>query len=245
MCKYFVYKTTNLLNGRFYIGKSSKVNSNYLGSGKLITKAIKKYGVDNFRREILENCDLLEELEKAELFHLNNNLDCFVPKGYNILHGSNGGDTLTNHPDIEIIKRKMRLARIGKCEGEKNPMYNRKHKPESIKKMSEIKKNISYEERYGKDKSDEIKRKFSKTTLGKKVGPRPNIMGDKNPSKRKEVLKKISEKKREMDKNKIACEFCKKNFTKPNYIKHRNTCEKNQRSIKEIPNGQGSRKETD
>ena len=48
-----VYKTTNLINGKVYIGKDRKNNPSYLGSGILLQKAIRKYGSDNFKKETL------------------------------------------------------------------------------------------------------------------------------------------------------------------------------------------------
>jgi hypothetical protein len=53
---FIIYKTTNLLNGKFYIGKHNQPTSEfdgYYGSGSLLKKAIKKYGKDNFIRETL------------------------------------------------------------------------------------------------------------------------------------------------------------------------------------------------
>ena len=44
-----IYKTTNLVNGKIYIGKDSKNNPNYLGSGNLLKKALIKYGKENFK----------------------------------------------------------------------------------------------------------------------------------------------------------------------------------------------------
>jgi hypothetical protein len=52
---YTIYKTTNLINGKIYIGKheTSDLNDTYMGSGKVLMNAIKKYGKDSFKKEIL------------------------------------------------------------------------------------------------------------------------------------------------------------------------------------------------
>jgi hypothetical protein len=63
-----IYKTTNLINGKIYIGKDSKNNSKYLGSGLLLKRAILKYGKENFKKEILEECSSIEELNQREIF---------------------------------------------------------------------------------------------------------------------------------------------------------------------------------
>ena len=53
-----IYKTTNLINGKIYVGKDSNDNPNYLGSGIVLKNAIDKYGRKSFKKEILEICDL-------------------------------------------------------------------------------------------------------------------------------------------------------------------------------------------
>jgi group I intron endonuclease len=50
----FVYLTTNLINGKRYIGQTTrKESTTYFGSGKAIRKALAKYGKENFAREVL------------------------------------------------------------------------------------------------------------------------------------------------------------------------------------------------
>ena len=65
---HFIYKTTNLLSGRYYLGMHSTDNldDDYLGSGNQLYHAIKKHGRENFKREILEFCDSREELANRE-----------------------------------------------------------------------------------------------------------------------------------------------------------------------------------
>lgn len=65
----YIYETTNLINGKKYIGqhRSNKFEPNkYIGSGKLLLKAIEKYGKENFSCALLEECNSRDELNKAE-----------------------------------------------------------------------------------------------------------------------------------------------------------------------------------
>ncbi len=62
-----VYQTTNLTNGKKYIGKhSTKVYNNYLGSGTALLLAVEKYGSENFKKEILSIHDTSELAYEAE-----------------------------------------------------------------------------------------------------------------------------------------------------------------------------------
>ena len=61
---YFIYKTTNKINQKYYYGAHSthNLNDGYLGSGTALKKAISKYGRENFYREIVEMCDNEEDM---------------------------------------------------------------------------------------------------------------------------------------------------------------------------------------
>ena len=61
-----IYLTTNLINGKKYVGLDMNNDKNYLGSGVHIKRAIKKYGKENFIKEILEVCDNRQELLLCE-----------------------------------------------------------------------------------------------------------------------------------------------------------------------------------
>jgi group I intron endonuclease len=89
---YLVYKITNLINGKFYVGAHKTINKNdgYMGSGVLITRAIEKYGIENFIKEILFECSSLDEMYKKEA-------ECVIldiSKSYNMIPGGWGGFTL-------------------------------------------------------------------------------------------------------------------------------------------------------
>lgn len=71
--KYYVYKITNMINNKFYIGKretttEAETDTTYMGSGLLIRMSIKKYGIENFTKEIIHNCENREELNIQEKY---------------------------------------------------------------------------------------------------------------------------------------------------------------------------------
>lgn len=82
-----VYKTTNLINGRWYIGQDRYDNPAYYGSGILLNRAIKKYGKINFVKEILEVCESLEDLNKAEEKWIKDSGALENPQSYNLREG--------------------------------------------------------------------------------------------------------------------------------------------------------------
>lgn len=65
---HYIYKTTNIITGKFYIGMHStfSLEDSYLGSGKRLWYSINKYGKENHKKEILEFCRDRIELKKRE-----------------------------------------------------------------------------------------------------------------------------------------------------------------------------------
>lgn len=128
---YTVYKVTNQINGKSYIGKHIAKNpyDRYFGSGKAIKNAIKKYHKRNFIKEIISIYDKEWKMDLAERILV------VVDKetSYNLTRGGEGG----SHLGISNKGKKRTL--------------------EFKKKMSENTKNVSYNQRFGIQKSTELK----------------------------------------------------------------------------------------
>lgn len=108
----YIYLTTNIINGKKYIGKrqKSKFDNNYIGSGIYLSKAIKKYGKENFTCEILEECNSVEELSLQEQYWISYYNAVNDPTYYNLAKGGVGGQT----PCKESTKIKISKANTGK-----------------------------------------------------------------------------------------------------------------------------------
>jgi hypothetical protein len=148
---YFIYKTTNNINGKYYYGAHSTKNLNdgYLGSGVALKKAILKYGKENFIREVVEFCDGAEEMylkeEKIVSEHYKKE-EC-----YNINVGGKGGWNYVNSN--------------GLSKGDNNPM--RKY-PELRVYLSEFNKNLrTGNEKYANTARENLKKAVQVNT-GKK-----------------------------------------------------------------------------
>lgn len=156
--KYYIYKHTNLINGKCYIGETSKEpdkrwgknGSHYCFTDTKFSRAIKKYGWENFSHEILEilDTDNLEEVGERESYYITL-FDSFH-NGYNSTSGGEVGKEMS-----EDSKKKMSVAHLGMRYGE-----------ETKKKLSEMRKgeNCYW---YGKHRSEETKKKISATLTGR------------------------------------------------------------------------------
>lgn len=136
---HFIYKTTNLLSGKYYIGMHSTDNldDGYMGSGRRLRYSLNKYGKENHKREILEFCPSREELlsREEEIVNLNEiaKEECMNLKV--------GGDSDSRYGTFmsDEHKKKISLANSG----EKNGMYGKRFKmsDDRKKKISEALKN--------------------------------------------------------------------------------------------------------
>ena len=136
---FFVYKTTNLINNYIYIGvhETFNVDDGYLGSGKLLKQAIKKYGKHSFKREILKFCSSKKEAFDFEMLLVDS---IFITRKdvYNlteggkgvITHSSFGLESLRRSAKNKVVARNLitgKIEKISKDTFEKNPDIYKGH----------------------------------------------------------------------------------------------------------------------
>lgn len=94
---YTIYKITNLINKKYYYGmhKTNNINDNYFGSGIFLKRAILKYGIDNFKKEILHIFDSYEEMVKREIELVTEEV-VKDKQCYNLTVGGYGGNRITD-----------------------------------------------------------------------------------------------------------------------------------------------------
>jgi group I intron endonuclease len=106
-----IYETINKINGKRYIGKDKHNDPKYLGSGKLLNKAIKKYGRENFIKTILEHCESEEHMSERERHWIKITNAQTSDLYYNIGEGGIGGDNITNNPNRDEFIQKVKENR--------------------------------------------------------------------------------------------------------------------------------------
>jgi group I intron endonuclease len=136
-----IYKTTNLINGKFYIGFDSKNRDilKYPGSGLKLNLAIEKYGIDNFEKVILEyvNEDNWGDREKYWI-----DVTDARNIGYNIAKGGSGGSTREGYANSDNMRMNISNSKKGHplSESHKESLTGRKFTEEHKKNISESKK---------------------------------------------------------------------------------------------------------
>ena len=105
-----IYKTTNKINGKWYIGMDSRDNPNYLGSGVALSKAIQKYGKENFNKEILQRCDNIDSLTKAEIYWIDKENAVKDTNSYNMMDGGVCGPKMFGKDNYNFNKYPHKLV---------------------------------------------------------------------------------------------------------------------------------------
>ena len=136
---FYVYRTTNLLNQKFYIGvhKSKKPMDDYVGSGRALRKAIEKYGPQNFKTEVLSYHESLVEAFKEESRLVTSGL-ISSKTVYNMSPGGHGGSSVGHIKNFGKLKR----ARTAEEKSHLSAFFKGKTfiTPEGRKKCSEASK---------------------------------------------------------------------------------------------------------
>jgi group I intron endonuclease len=174
----YLYQITNLVNRKIYVGvhKTNDIDDGYMGSGKILKHAIAKYGIENFKKDILEFFDTYAEALSREKEIVT---DDFLLREdvYNLRCGGQGGFDFINRTglsvrniDKENSKDRALLANKKKKElSETNPDWTQTYKKNmsvSLKKYFEDKPGPFF----GKTHSDETKKKQSISHKGATVG---------------------------------------------------------------------------
>ena len=149
----YTYMVTNNINGKVYVGshswKGEGLDANYYGSGTAITRAVKKYGKENFQVEVLYYYDTVEECRADEERILTeyNVKDC--PYSYNCKNAAVGWTSEDK-------------------KGHKHHYYGKHLSEEHRKKMSEAHKGEN-NPNYGRHFSDEFRKKLSQANNYRKI----------------------------------------------------------------------------
>lgn len=171
-----IYKTTNTVNGKFYIGvhKTANPNDSYLGSGQLLNRAIKKHGLSFFKKEIIHVFETAEEAyDKERELVCQELIDC--DQCYNLKIGGLGGlrKGIVRSPET---REKMRASKLGKPRSEetKEKLRNKVISEETRQKLRN--RVISLEQREkisasltGRTISEETRQKLKSRTTSEET----------------------------------------------------------------------------
>ena len=197
----YIYLTTNLINNKKYIGRhqSDGFDSDYYGSGKILTKAVEKYGIENFKVEILSEvdsvptlCESFQQLCESERFYIDY-YDCInSPDYYNLIPGGLGGSvkgsigihkngSLKFVTEDELETYLLDGYEIGGITPSAEVINSRRQSNIGKKRSEESRKRMSQAQK-GHFVSDATKQKYRESHLGKKTNRlgKISIINDKN-----------------------------------------------------------------
>ena len=183
---YTVYKVTNTINGKIYVGahKTSDLDDGYMGSGKVIKSAIKKHGIDNFIKEVLHTFENSEDMYKMESTLVNED---FVKsqETYNLKVGGFGGFDYVNETGLNHLhdnrKNSLENLKLGtkafseKC---KNDKVFHKQVKERLSKLNDLVQKANPNGTFkGKSHSDEAKKKIGEKNSLNQLGTKNSQFG--------------------------------------------------------------------
>ena len=169
-----VYKITNQINGKIYVGITQQELSRRMASHRradtVIGKAIRKYGWENFSVEVLEECDTKEQLQEREIFWIAT-LNCKTPNGYN---RSDGGEGATGVECKSETRARFSALHKGKKRPPRSPEHcakisvaNRgKHLTEETKETISIAMSGENNPFFGKHHNEQSLAKMSESHRG-------------------------------------------------------------------------------
>lgn len=157
--KGYIYETTNLINGKKYIGKhiSNKFDNNYYGSGVALKRAINKYNKENFRVVILEEVEDLALLSKLETDYI---IKFNAVKDNNYYNNSYGGEDEGWSGINKMYKEKPDLWRRSREKSSKS-QTGQKRTLETKTKISNSLKGRIFSEEHRKNISEAAKKRLS------------------------------------------------------------------------------------
>lgn len=127
----FIYEWTNELNGKKYIGShKGDINDNYLGSGVAFNRAIKKYGIDNFTRKILEFVENDREILEKEQYYLDLVNAAKNKNYYNLKSKAGGGWEYVNY-NMSNIEKENRIKHMKAIQPMSSRFKGKKHTQEA------------------------------------------------------------------------------------------------------------------
>lgn len=183
----FVYLTTNLVNGKIYIGQhkfleDKRLNAKYLGSGTVIEQAINKYGRENFKRKILKLCYTINQLNGWETYYTlkyNPKLDPNI--GYNQIIGPvrrSRNKNPMSYPNVrkKIIKINRRTT---------SDLEYRKRHSEIMKEYYKI----HHPTFLGKHHTEETKEKIRQKAIGRRAWNKGMHVSNEQKRKQSEKMK--------------------------------------------------------
>lgn len=172
---FYIYKITNLINGKIYIGKTYSIRirwSAHKSDARCYTptthlyRAMNKYGFKNFKIEELATFNTEKECLLAETAYIKKYHSNDRNIGYNLTEGGEGS---SGYKHTEETKKLMGAIKKITFVGENNPFFGKTHTPETRKKMSvAASKRIGNKNPfYGKKHSEKSKQLMSNNQKGK------------------------------------------------------------------------------